>query len=182
MVCGSGLCARPCAAARLDHGEGHGRDGAEYGGGGGAIINMVTHTGTNEFHGGLYSYYRNDRFNSRNAFLPASAAKPKESTLQTGINVGGPIIKNRIHFFSTFERDHEKSTGYKVFPAAAAPLAVNQFGTFEVRAENVFNRIDVELNSNHVLSYFKQVVATSPGAAEATQADAFIKAIEKSRQ
>jgi hypothetical protein len=126
---------------------------AEYGGGGGAIINMVSHTGTNAFHGSVYSYFRNDRFNSRNAFLPANAAKPKESTLQSGINVGGPIVKNRIHFFTTLERDHEKSTGYKVFPAAAAPLAVNQFGTFEVRAENFFNRIDVQLNSNHSLSY-----------------------------
>ncbi|MBI3264481.1 MAG: TonB-dependent receptor [Acidobacteria bacterium] len=126
---------------------------AEYGGGGGAIINMVSHGGTNSFRGRFYNYFRSDRFNSRNAFLPASAAKPEERTLQSGISVGGPIVKNRIHFFSTFERDHEKNTGYKVFPAAAAPLAVNQFGLFEVRAENIFNRFDVQLNSNNFLNY-----------------------------
>jgi hypothetical protein len=126
---------------------------AEYGGGGGAIINMVSHGGTNDLNGSFYSYFRNDKFNSRNAFLPATSAKPDESTAQTGFNIGGPIIKNRLHFFSTFERDHEKNTGFKIFPAAAAPLAVNQFGTFEVRAENVFNRFDLQLNGNNFISY-----------------------------
>ncbi len=126
---------------------------AEYGGGGGAIINMVSHSGTNTFQGSFYDYLRSDRFNSRNAFLPADVDKPQESTAQTGFNIGGPIIRNRVHFFSTFERDHEKNTGYKDFPDAALPLAPDQFGTFEVRAENVFNRFDVQITPNHFFSY-----------------------------
>lgn len=143
---------------------------AEYGGGGGAIINMVSHGGTNDFRGAFYSYFRRDKFNARNAFLPATAAKPKESTAQTGFNIGGPIIKNRLHFFSTFERDHELSTGFKVFPAAAAPLAVSQFGTFEVRAENIFNRFDFQLNGNNFFSY-RSLIEAAPTTGEGFNAN-----------
>src|SRR5215213_2637393 len=126
---------------------------AEYGGGGGAIINMVTHGGTNSFRSAFSNYFRSDKFNSRNAFLPTDQPKPKESTHQTNINVGGPIIKNRVHFFSNFELDQELNAGLKKFPAAAAPLAVDQIGEFEVRAENIFNRFDVQLARNHFFSY-----------------------------
>ena len=65
---------------------------SRYGGGAGTIINMITRGGTNELHGRVYSYFRDDRFNARNAFLPAGAPKPQERTLQAGFGVGGPIV------------------------------------------------------------------------------------------
>src|SRR5690606_24718721 len=66
---------------------------SEYGGGAGTIINMVTRGGTNDFNGRGYVYYRNDRFNARNAFLPDDAPKPDELTVQSGVGIGGPIIR-----------------------------------------------------------------------------------------
>jgi outer membrane receptor protein involved in Fe transport len=126
---------------------------AEYGGGGGAIINMVTRGGTNDFHGAVYNYFRDDKFNARNVFLPADQPKPQEHTLQTGFTVGGPVVRNKLHFFMNLERDDESTTGYKKFPAAAAPLAVDQFGEFQVRAENFMARIDYQLNGSNFLSY-----------------------------
>ena len=126
---------------------------AEYGGGAGAIINMVSKTGTNDFSGRVYTYMRDDKFYARNHFLPANRAKPDERTVQAGFGLGGPIIKNRAHFYFTAERDSEKQAGFKTFPAAARPLANDFIGVFQVKALNTFGRIDVQLNSRNFLSF-----------------------------
>ncbi|MGC4082482.1 MAG: TonB-dependent receptor [Vicinamibacterales bacterium] len=138
---------------------------AEYGGGAGAIINMVTRGGTNNFHGRAYNYFRDDRFNARNAFLPATAPKPDERTLQTGFALGGPIVKDRAHFYFTFERDYEKIAGQKRFPAAAAPLARDMIGAFTVNARNYFARGDVQLNEKNFIN-FRWVLETAPTRGE----------------
>jgi hypothetical protein len=125
---------------------------AEYGGGAGAIINMVTRGGSNQYSGRVYSYYRNDRFNSRGHFLPDGADKPDERTMQAGFGLGGPVIRNRAHFYFTLERDEEDIAGQKLFPAAAAPLARDFVGAFTVRANNYFGRGDVQLNDSNFLN------------------------------
>jgi hypothetical protein len=138
---------------------------AEYGGGAGAIINMVTRGGTNNFSGRVYTYFRDERFNSRGHFLPASSPKPEERTLQAGFGIGGPIIKNRAHFYFTMEKDHEDLAGQKLFPADAAPLARDFVGAFQVRATNYFGRGDVQLNSRNIVSV-RWVLETAPTRGE----------------
>ena len=125
---------------------------AEYGGGAGAIINMVTRGGTNNFSGRVYSYFRDEKFNSRGHFLPDTADKPDERTLQMGFGIGGPLIRNRAHFYFTMERDEEDIAGQKRFPAAAAPLAADFVGAFTVRANNYFGRGDLQLNDSNFIS------------------------------
>jgi Carboxypeptidase regulatory-like domain/TonB dependent receptor/TonB-dependent Receptor Plug Domain len=125
---------------------------AEFGGGAGAIINMITRGGTNNFNGRAYTYFRDDRFNARGHFLPAGAPKPDERTLQTGFAVGGPLIRDRAHFYFTVERDHEDIAGQKRFPAAAAPLAQDMVGTFRVRATNYFGRGDMQISPRNIFS------------------------------
>lgn len=138
---------------------------AEYGGGAGAIINMVTRGGTNQFHGRAYNYFRDDRFNARNAFLPATAAKPDERTEQTGFALGGPIVKDRAHFYFTIERDHELLAGQKRFPAVAAPLAKDMVGAFTVNARNYFARGDLQLNARNFINV-RWVLETAPTRGE----------------
>ena len=125
---------------------------AEYGGGAGAVINMVSRGGTNDFSGRVYTYFRDDTFNSRGHFLAEGAPKPDERTLQMGVGLGGPIIKNRAHFYLTIEKDNEDIAGTKRFPPEAAPLAEDFVGAFEVRAMNYFGRVDVQLNQSNFLS------------------------------
>ena len=125
---------------------------SEYGGGAGAIINMVTRGGTNDFHGRAYSYFRDENLNARGKFLPDGQPKPSERTLQAGFGVGGPIVRDRAHFFFTYERDNEDIAGQKNFPAAAAPLAVSQVGEFTVRANNYFARADLQLNDRNFIN------------------------------
>ncbi len=138
---------------------------AEYGGGAGAIINMITRGGSNRFSGRGYAYGRDERFNNRNAFLPDGVPKPDEKTQQIGFALGGPIIRNRAHFYFTIERDNELLAGQKRFPAAAAPLARDMIGTFEVHATNYFGRGDLQLNSRNFLSA-RWVLETAPTRGE----------------
>ncbi|HET9263104.1 MAG TPA: TonB-dependent receptor [Vicinamibacterales bacterium] len=138
---------------------------AEYGGGAGAIINMVTRGGTNQFHGRAYTYFRDDAFNARGHFLPDDAEKPDERTLQFGFGIGGPIVRDKAHFYFTYERDHEDIAGLKRFPAEAAPLATDFVGTFSVRATNYFGRGDVQLNEGHILNA-RWVLETAPTKGE----------------
>jgi Carboxypeptidase regulatory-like domain/TonB dependent receptor-like, beta-barrel/TonB-dependent Receptor Plug Domain len=138
---------------------------AEFGGGAGAIINMITRGGTNNFNGRAYTYFRDDRFNARGHFLPAGAPKPDERTLQTGFAIGGPVLRDRAHFYFTVERDHEDIAGQKRFPAAAAPLARDMVGTFSVRATNYFGRGDVQINPRNIFSV-RWLLETAPTRGE----------------
>ena len=65
---------------------------------------MVTKSGTNALHGTLWEFLRNEKLDAFNTFakLPG-ARKPKLSQNQFGFSVGGPIIKNRTHFFGAYE-------------------------------------------------------------------------------
>lgn len=73
---------------------------AEYGRNSGAIINVVTKSGTNLVHGSLYEFFRNDVLNARGFF---DAAKPAFKQNQFGATLGGPIIKNRTFVFGSYE-------------------------------------------------------------------------------
>jgi hypothetical protein len=143
---------------------------AEYGGGAGAIINMITRGGTNDFSGRVYSYFRDDTFNARGHFLSPDAAKPDERTSQIGFGIGGPIVRNRAHFYFTVERDHELLAGEKRFPAEAAPLVRDFVGEFEVLAYNYFARTDVQLNSSNFLAA-RWILEAAPTKGEGFNAD-----------
>jgi hypothetical protein len=125
---------------------------AEYGGAAGAVVNVATRSGTNEFSGRGYVYFRNDSMYARNAFLPDDEEKPDERTLQAGFGVGGPIVQDKAHFYFNYEHDEEKTAGFKDLPEEGAPIAFDQVGTFDVTGDNFFGRGDVQLNPNHILS------------------------------
>ncbi|MCC7240783.1 MAG: TonB-dependent receptor [Acidobacteria bacterium] len=125
---------------------------SEYGGGAGAIINMVTRGGTNDIRGRVYSYFRDETLNARGKFLPDGQPKPPERTLQAGFGLGGPIVRNRAHFYFTYERDNEDIAGQKRFPAQAAPLVRDFVGAFTVRANNYFARGDLQLNDRNFVN------------------------------
>ncbi len=74
--------------------------GAQYGGNGGAIIG-VTKSGTNEFHGSAYEFFRNSALDSRGFFDGASV--PEFRRNQYGGTIGGPIKKNKVFFFANYE-------------------------------------------------------------------------------
>ena len=76
---------------------------AEYGRNSGAIVNIATRSGTNQFSGEAFEFYRNDRVDSRNAFNTPPARKSPFNRNQFGGALGGPIARNRTFFFLTYE-------------------------------------------------------------------------------
>lgn len=98
---------------------------AEYGRAAGGVINTVTKSGTNEFHGDLFYYNRNNRNGARNprAFQTIlvngvstlAPAKPKDLREQFGGTIGGPIIKDRLFFFFSYDQQRRNFPGLGVF-------------------------------------------------------------------
>jgi hypothetical protein len=138
---------------------------AQFGGGQGAVINMVSRSGSNNFTGRAYAYFRNDAWNSRSPFLEADEPKPAEDTKQMGFGIGGPIVQDKAHFYFNYERDNEDLGGIKRFPAQAFPLAEDFEGFFEVRANNFYARGDVQINPNHVFAG-RWVLESAPAKGE----------------
>jgi outer membrane receptor protein involved in Fe transport len=86
---------------------------AEYGRNAGSVFNVVTKSGTNQLHGSAWEFLRNQDLNARNFFAPSKSQLIQN---QFGAAVGGPIIKNRLFFFTSYE-------GLRVRPAALATSA-----------------------------------------------------------
>lgn len=76
---------------------------AEQGNANGAYVNVVTKSGTNEFHGSGFGYHTDNALKALNRFNPAGFRKPKYIVNQYGGSVGGPIRKNRLFFFADWE-------------------------------------------------------------------------------
>jgi hypothetical protein len=83
---------------------------AEYGRNSGAIVNVATRSGSNQLHGEGFEYYRDDRFDSRNYFNPPTKDLTGNTVEQSvfnrkqfGLNLGGPVVKNRSFYFGSYE-------------------------------------------------------------------------------
>ncbi|NYF50603.1 TonB-dependent receptor [Tunturiibacter gelidoferens] len=68
----------------------------------GGVINLVTRSGTNAFHGSVYEYFRNDIFDARNVFA-STGKKPELRQNQYGVSIGGPIFRDRTFFYFDWE-------------------------------------------------------------------------------
>ncbi len=79
----------------------------EYGRNAGAVVNIVTKSGTNAVHGDFFDYFRNNALDARNYFDPTSAPKAPFHNNQFGGSVGGPIVKDKTFFFLDYEGQRE---------------------------------------------------------------------------
>jgi hypothetical protein len=95
---------------------------AEYGGQSGANINVQLRSGTNQFHGSLFEFLRNNAMDARGFFAPAPLPKPVLRRNQFGGVLTGPVIKNRLFFMASYEgvRERRQSAG----TAIVMPLAM----------------------------------------------------------
>lgn len=109
---------------------------AEYGRFAGAIVNVVTKSGTNEFHGSAYEFLRNDAMDARGYFDPTRGALKRN---QFGGTIGMPVVKNKLFFFGDYQGTREVagvSTGIIPVPSPLerggdfSDLATTGFGMF----------------------------------------------------
>ena len=100
---------------------------AEYGRSAGGVVNAVTKSGTNEFHGGVFYYQRNNKWGARNprsfitqniggVFTPV-AFKAKDVRHQFGGTIGGPIVKDKAFFFFSYDQQNRNFPGVSTFTA-----------------------------------------------------------------
>ncbi len=81
--------------------------GAEYGRNSGSVVNIVTRSGTNQLHGSLFYFLRNQKLDARNYFN----TEPRKTGFQNnqfGASLGGPIVKDKTFFFGAYEGQRER--------------------------------------------------------------------------
>jgi hypothetical protein len=109
---------------------------AEYGRAAGGVVNTVTKSGTNEFHGQLFYYQRNNKWGARNPLAFQSVIvngvpdrigiKPEDVRHQFGGNIGGPIVKDKVFFFFNYDQQKRNFPGLGIFSSPGYLTTVNR--------------------------------------------------------
>jgi len=115
---------------------------AEFGGTSGGITTIVTRSGTNELHGTLYEFLRNDALDANNYFAPR---KEELKQNQFGGTIGGPVVHNHAYFFTYYEglRENQDITHGVVVPTVA-----ERSGDFSADAPILLNSTRAPLGNN----------------------------------
>jgi hypothetical protein len=126
---------------------------AEYGRNSGAVVNVVTKSGTNKYHGNFYEFFRNKVLNSKGYF---DTVKPDFQQNQYGATFGGPIKKDKTFFFVSYEGRRIKSG--KSSDTVFTPTAAERVGDFSG---------DGTLGGSLSSDFVAQVLNTRPGCLNA---------------
>ncbi len=112
--------------------------GAEYGRAAGAVINVITKSGTNEYHGSLFEFLRNRSLNARN-FFEANTTPLVQN--QFGGTFGGRIVRDKTFFFGSFEGFRRRTFDFR--NSALVPTAAERAGDFSNSRNSAGNPIIV---------------------------------------
>ncbi|HET6979163.1 MAG TPA: TonB-dependent receptor [Pyrinomonadaceae bacterium] len=139
---------------------------AEFGRAGGAVINVVTKSGTNEWHGSAFEFFRDEALNSNTPILTARNAKrPKSQINQFGGTIGGPIKHDRAFFFFSYDGQRSNipnvvdAPNFFAQPASIQNLLAPKMQTYQVgRNQDVLMaKTDIRLNgANQLVLRFNQ--------------------------
>jgi hypothetical protein len=141
---------------------------AEYGRVGGAVVNASMKSGTNEFHGDVYEFFRNTDLNAT-GFLFAPTPKPPLQRNQFGGIIGGPIIKNKLFFFADYE-GYRQLQHYNNFDSI--PTMTDRAGILPVTVVNPLTGIVYKAGTQLPLSPFAAAVLTQlPPVTSATRSN-----------
>jgi len=113
---------------------------AEYGASAGAVVNVVTKSGSNAYHGSAFEFLRNNKMDARDYFLPATSQQPLYIQHQYGGSFGGPIKRNRAWFHGAYQRTHISEGEVNT---ATLPLATERNGIFATR---VYDPLSTQAN------------------------------------
>ncbi len=131
---------------------------AEYGRFSGAVVNVVTKAGTNDWHGTAFEFLRNEKLDSRN-FFDSTRGDFKRN--QFGAAGGGPILKNRLFFFSDYQGTREVrglSTGN-----ITVPSALERTGDFSDVGTTTFNALTGIVHGDDLAGHFAQTLSSRLG-------------------
>lgn len=139
---------------------------AEFGRAGGAVINVVTKSGTNEWHGSVFEFFRDESLNSNTPILTARRARrPKSQINQFGGTLGGPLKKNRAFFFFAYDGQRSNipnvvdAPNFFAQPASIQNLLAPKMNTYNIgRDQDVWMfKTDIHLtDANQLVLRFNQ--------------------------
>jgi hypothetical protein len=116
---------------------------ARYGYHAASAVNLVTKSGTNEFHGDAFNFIRNYHFNARNFFAPTRDSLNRN---QFGGTLGGPVLRNKLFFFEGFQGSVEKSN--PPTSTSFVPTAAMLAGDFTAIASSACSGRQINLSSS----------------------------------
>lgn len=126
----------------------------------GGVVNVVSKSGTNAFHGSLFATYRNEKLRARDFFEKQSPAsdKPKFDREEFGGSLGGPIVKDKLFFFGALERFRERQNilvNPTLLPEIAAIPGVTASPTIPTPYNDTLltAKIDQQLTSRQSMFY-----------------------------
>jgi hypothetical protein len=122
---------------------------AEYGRNSSAQYQIVTKSGTNEFHGRLFEFFRNDKLNAR-SFFDATGHADITRNNDWGAVVGGRLIKNKIFWLGTYEQTKVRGAGAAVIAAVPTPAQVA--GITDPTAKALFSALNGVSSPSGILS------------------------------
>jgi outer membrane receptor protein involved in Fe transport len=140
---------------------------AEFGRAGGAVVNVVTKSGTNEFHGGAFEFFRDESLNANTPQLKASQfvrgipnKRPPLQINQFGGRLGGPIVRNKAFFFFTYDGQRQQLPNFLdppnffTQPANVQAPLLPKLGTYQInRNQDVFMlKGDIAVSNKNQLS------------------------------
>lgn len=137
---------------------------AEYEQASAAIVTAITKSGTNEFHGEIFGAYTDRSLSEKNFFdVKANRPKPAFKRKQYGIALGGPIVKDKLFFFGSYEGNDQDRATNVILGNRTEPF-LSQFGRFEgafvspFRGDNYFAKLTWTQDSDNTvdLSYSKR--------------------------
>lgn len=100
---------------------------AEQGMAGGAAITLVTKSGTNTLHGSAFWYHDNQRLRARNFFFTPTTVKPVSIYNNFGGTIGGPIVKNRLFYFYSYDNTKQRNGAFGRYSVPTADLRAGDF-------------------------------------------------------
>ncbi len=136
---------------------------AEFGGSSGVIINAVTKSGTNDFHGRGFYFFEDESLRAKDPFLDPDEENPESGRDTYGFNIGGPIVRNKAFFFFNLERNVVENAVVHTFPDEAAPIATNYADASIIHALSTFARVDYTMGKNNLSFRWQREVAPAVG-------------------
>ena len=106
---------------------------AEYGRAAGGVVNIITRSGSNEFHGDVFGYLRNRNFQAVNPFAVCPnppCSKPAYTRVQAGAAFGGPIKKDKTYYYFSYEITRRHETGFSSIGQPNPGLCPSGTGSF----------------------------------------------------
>jgi outer membrane receptor protein involved in Fe transport len=133
--------------------------GAEYGDASGVVTHAITRVGTNEFKGRAYTFWRDEAFDSANYFVTHKTyqgpelgkgeySKPEFSQYRFGGFLGGPIKRDKFHFFISYE-----GSRYTTYSVITSPLVTKETITVKNINDQFLVKLNYQLNEKNMFSF-----------------------------